>query len=93
MEVGVVTPQKYLGNVIGDLNSRNGQVAGMAELDGKQVIIAFVPVANLFGCIFTLKHMTRGGATCTMAFSHYEQVPPALGPGDDTFPPAIGMRA
>lgn len=93
MEVGVVTPQKYLGDVIGDLNSRHGQVAGMDEIDGRQVIIAFVPVANLLGYIHTLKHMTRGRATCTMAFSHYEQVPPARGPDDDTFPPAIGMRA
>jgi elongation factor G len=93
MEVGVVTPQKYLGDVVGDLNSRHGQVTGMDELAGKQVIIAFVPVANLFGYIYTLKHMTRGGATCTMAFSHYEQVPPARGPDDDNFPPAIGMRA
>lgn len=93
MEVGVVTPQKYLGNVVGDLNSRHGQVTGMDEIDGRQVIIAFVPVANLFGYIHTLKHMTRGGATCTMAFSHYEQVPLHRGPDDDTFPPAIGMRA
>jgi elongation factor G len=93
MEVGVVTPQKYLGNVIGDLNSRHGQVTGMDGLNGMQVIIAFVPVANLFGYIYTLKHMTRGGATCTMAFSHYEQVPPAIGPDDDNFPPAVGMRA
>ena len=93
MEVGVVTPQKYLGDVIGDLNSRHGQVTGMDELGGMQVIIAFVPVANLFGYIYTLKHMTRGRATCTMTFSHYEQVPPYRGPDDDSFPPAIGMRA
>ena len=93
MEVGIVTPQKYLGDVIGDLNSRHGQVAGMDKLDGMQVIIAFVPVANLFGYIDTLKHMTRGRATCTMTFSHYEQVPPGCGPDDDNFRPAVGMRA
>jgi elongation factor G len=93
MEVGVVTPQEYMGDVVGDLNSRHGQVTGMDKIDGRQVIVAFVPVANLFGYDHTLKHMTRGRATCTMTFSHYEPVPPARGPGDDTFPPAIGMRA
>ena len=61
--------------------------------DDLQVITAFVPLANLFGYISTLRHMTRGGATYTMAFSHYEQVPPYRGPDDDNFPPAIGMRA
>jgi elongation factor G len=93
MEVGVVTPQKYLGEVVGDLNSRHGQVTGMDDINGKQVIIAFVPLANLFGYSNTLMRMTHGGATYTMTFSHYEQVPPVRGPDDDNFPPAIGMRA
>jgi len=93
MKVEVATPQEHMGDVIGDLNSRRGQVTGMDAQDCLQVIAAFVPLARLFGYPSTLRHMTRGGATCTMAFSHYEQVPPARGPDDDNFPPAIGMRA
>ena len=65
----------------------------MDAQDGLQVITAFVPLAKLFGYPSTLSYMTQGGARLTMAFSHYEQVPPALDPDDDNFPPAIGMRA
>jgi len=93
MKVAVATPEDHMGDVVGGLNSRRGQVTGMDARDGLQVITAFVPLAKLFGYPWTLRHMTRGGATCTMTFSHYEQVPPAVGPDDDTFPPAVGMRA
>lgn len=93
MKVEVATPDDHMGDVIGDLNSRRGQVTGMDAQDDLQVITAFVPLAKLFGYPSTLRHMTQGRARCTMAFSHYEQVPPALGPDDDTFPPAVGMRA
>ena len=83
-----------MGDVIGDLNSRRGQVTGMDARDGLQVITAFVPLANLFGYPSTLRSHDAGSAPrFTMAFSHYEQVPPAVGPDDDNFPPAIGMRA
>ena len=93
MKVEVATPEDHMGDVIGDLNRRRGQVTGMDAQDGLQVITAFVPLAKLFGYPSTLRYMTQGGARFTMAFSHYEQVPPALGPDDDNFPPAIGMRA
>jgi elongation factor G len=93
MKVEVATPQEHMGDVIGDLMSRYGQVTGMDVRDNLQVITAFVPVANLFGYPSTLRSMTQGSARFAMAFSHYEQVPPALGPDDDNFPPAIGMRA
>jgi elongation factor G len=93
IKVEVATPEEHLGDVVGDLNRRRGQVTGMDTQDGLQVITAFVPLSKLFGYPSTLRHMTQGGARVTMAFSHYEQVPPALGPDDDTFPPAIGMRA
>lgn len=93
MKVEVATPEEHMGDVIGDLNSRRGQLNGMEPRDGLQVITAFVPLAKLFGYPWTLSHMTQGRARCTMAFSHYEQVPPAIGPDDDTFPPAVGMRA
>ena len=93
MKVDVATPQEYMGDVIGDLNLRRGQVTGMEPRDGMQVITAFVPLSNMFGYIHTLSHMTRGGATHTIAFSHYEHIPTYRGPDDDNFPPAIGMRA
>ena len=82
-----------MGDVIGDLCSRYGQITGMEPHNGLQMITAFVPLANLFGYPITLSHMTRGGARCAMSFSHYEQIPPYRGPDDDNFPPAVGMRA
>lgn len=57
-----------------------------------QLVAALVPLARLFGYLTTLKHMTRGRAKLMMAYSHYEQVPPALPGGDDTFPQAAALR-
>jgi len=94
MIVMVLTPQEHLGDVIGDLNGRRGQVQGMDSRGTMQEIRALVPCSSMFGYISTLRSMTRGSAQCMMAFSHYEQVPPAYrGPDDDNFPPAVGMRA
>lgn len=94
MSVMVLTPQEHMGDVIGDLNSRRGQVQGMDPRGIMQEISAVVPLSCMFGYITTLRAMTRGAVQYMMAFSHYEQVPPAYrGPDDDTFPPAIGMRA
>jgi elongation factor G len=94
MLVRVLTPQEYLGVVIGDLHSRRGLVIGMDQRDDKQEISVRVPLANLFGHISTLRSMTRGSAQCTMTFGHYEQLwPNRPDDGGDTFPPAVGMRA
>lgn len=93
MHVTVLTPQAHMGDVIGSLNSRRGQVTGMEPSDGLEAITAFVPLANLFGYIPALSDLTQGRASCTMTYSHYEQVPPSVDPGDDNFPPAVGMRA
>ncbi|HKP27195.1 MAG TPA: hypothetical protein VJV39_25225 [Dongiaceae bacterium] len=93
MIVMVLTPQDYLGEVIGDLNSRRGQVQGMEPRGPMQEIIAMVPLSNMFGFFLTLRSKTRAAVQCMMTYSHYEQVPPAIGPSDGTFPPAIGMRA
>jgi elongation factor G len=93
MFVVVLTRPKYMGDVIGDLSSRRGQVNGTERLGRFQVIAALVPLTNLFGYDSTLKSMTRGTATYTMEFDHYEQVLPARDGDDDTFPPAIGKRA
>jgi elongation factor G len=75
MKVEVVTPEEYMGDVIGDLNSRRGQISGMDQRGNARVVNAMVPLANLFGYVNTLRSMTQGRAQFTMIFDHYEQVP------------------
>ncbi|HWT97627.1 MAG TPA: elongation factor G, partial [Terriglobales bacterium] len=77
MKVEVVTPEDYMGDCIGDLNSRRGQVQGMDSRGNARVITAMVPLANMFGYVNTLRSMTQGRAQYTMTFDHYEQVPQA----------------
>jgi elongation factor G len=78
MRVEVVTPDDYMGDVIGDLNSRRGQVTGMDSRGNARVIDAMVPLANMFGYVNTLRSMSQGRAQYTMHFDHYEQVPEAV---------------
>ena len=78
MRVEVVTPDEYLGDVIGDLNSRRGQITGMDTRGNARVIDAMVPLANMFGYVNTLRSMSQGRAQYTMHFDHYEQVPQAV---------------
>ncbi len=78
MKVEVVTPEEYLGGVIGDLNSRRGHVHGTDTRGNAQVVTAMVPLANMFGYVNTLRSMTQGRAQYTMQFDHYEQVPQAI---------------
>ena len=75
MKVEVVTPEDYLGDVIGDLNSRRGQVTGMDQRGNARVVNALVPLANMFGYVNTLRSMSQGRAQFSMVFDHYEQVP------------------
>jgi len=75
MKVEVVTPEDYMGDVIGDLNSRRGQIQGTESRGIAQVVNAFVPLANMFGYVNTLRSMSQGRAQYTMQFDHYEQVP------------------
>ena len=75
MKVEVVTPEDYMGDIIGDLNSRRGQVGGMDQRGNARVISAMVPLANMFGYVNTLRSMSQGRAQFTMHFDHYEQVP------------------
>lgn len=75
MKVEVVTPEDYMGDVIGDLNSRRGQVTGMDQRGNARVVNAMVPLANMFGYVNTLRSMSQGRAQFTMTFDHYEQVP------------------
>jgi elongation factor G len=76
--VEVVTPEEYMGDVIGDLNSRRGQVTGMDTRGNARVINAMVPLANMFGYVNNLRSMSQGRAQYTMHFDHYEQVPQAV---------------
>ncbi len=78
MKVEVVTPEEYMGDVIGDLNSRRGMVQDTEPRGNAQVITAMVPLANMFGYINTLRSMSQGRAQYTMQFDHYEQVPQAV---------------
>ena len=75
MDVEVVTPESYMGDVIGDLNSRRGKIQGMEPRAGAQVITAQVPLADMFGYATDLRSKTQGRATYTMQFAHYAQVP------------------
>ncbi len=75
MKVEVVTPEDYLGDVIGDLNSRRGQVQGTDSRGNAQTVDAIVPLANMFGYVNELRSFSQGRAQYTMQFSHYEEVP------------------
>ena len=75
MKVEVVTPEDYMGDVIGDLNSRRGQVQEMSTRGNANVIDAMVPLANMFGYVNNLRSLTQGRANYSMQFDHYEQVP------------------
>ena len=78
MRVEVVTPDDYMGDIIGDLNSRRGNVSGMDTRGNARVIAAMVPLANMFGYVNTLRSMSQGRAQYTMHFDHYERVPRAV---------------
>src|SRR6201999_2682251 len=78
MKVEVVTPDEYMGDVIGDLNSRRGQIQGTETRGNAQVVTAFVPLANMFGYISQLRSFSQGRAQYTMQYDHYEQVPQAV---------------
>jgi elongation factor G len=78
MKVEVVTPEDYVGGVIGDLTSRRGQVRGQESRGNATVINAMVPLANMFGYVNTLRSMSQGRAQFTMQFDHYAQVPQAV---------------
>jgi elongation factor G len=78
MKVEVVTPEEYTGSVIGDLNSRRGQIQGQDMRGNANVVNAMVPLANMFGYVSNLRSMSQGRATFTMQFDHYEQVPSAV---------------
>lgn len=78
MKVEVVTPDDYLGDVMGQITARRGRVEGMENRSGAQVVNAFVPLAEMFGYATTLRSATQGRGTFTMVFDHYEPVPKSI---------------
>ena len=78
MAVEVVTPEEYMGDVIGNINSRRGQIEGMEPRGNAQVIRAKVPLAEMFGYATDVRTMSQGRATYTMQFLHYAEVPHSI---------------
>ena len=78
MKVDIVTPEEYMGDVIGDINSRRGRMEGMELVAGAQIVHCFVPLSEMFGYATSLRSNTQGRATYTMTFDHYEQVPASI---------------
>jgi elongation factor G len=81
MDIEVVTPEEYMGDVIGDLNSRRGKIQSITQRGKAQVIAAQVPLASMFGYATDLRSRTQGRATYTMQFSHYAEVPKSISEG------------
>jgi elongation factor G len=75
MKLEVITPDQNMGDVVGDLNRRRGQVEGMDSKNGAQVVKAKVPLSEMFGYVTQLRTITSGRASSTMEFSHYSEVP------------------
>ncbi len=78
MEVEVVTPEDFMGDVIGNLNSKRGKIKDLSDRSGAKVIRAEVPLLGMFGYSTDLRSATQGRATFTMEFSKYEQIPSAI---------------
>ena len=75
MKVSVIVPDEYMGDVIGDINARRGQIQGTESRSGTQQIDALVPLSNMFGYVNTLRSLSQGRAQFSMVFSHYAEVP------------------
>jgi elongation factor G len=77
--VEVVTPEEYMGSVVGDLNSRRGRIEGMGTRSDAQVVKVTVPLSEMFGYATSLRSLSQGRAIYTMHFSHYDEVPTSVG--------------
>ena len=78
MRVEVTTPEDYMGDVIGDINSRRGRIEGMENVNGSQLIKGYVPLAEMFGYATDLRSKTQGRGAYSMFFDHYEPAPKSL---------------
>ena len=81
MKVEVVTPEDYMGDVIGDLNRRRGQIQGMEDTPAGKTVTAEVPLSEMFGYATNVRSMSQGRATFTMEFAKYMEVPPNIADG------------
>jgi elongation factor G len=93
MKVEVVTPEEFMGYVIGDLFSRRGQIQGMDQRGNARTVDAYVPLSNMFGYYNTLRTMTQKRGSFEMNYYRYEPVPTPPSDDDPRFRPAMGMRA
>jgi elongation factor G len=75
MKMEVVTPEENMGDIVGDLNRRRGQVNNMSDRSGAKIVKADVPLSEMFGYVTTLRTLSSGRATSTMEFSHYAETP------------------
>ena len=75
MKIEVITPEENMGDIVGDLNRRRGQIQGMDDRSGAKVIKGIVPLSEMFGYVTSLRTLSSGRASSTMEFSHYEQAP------------------
>jgi elongation factor G len=78
MRVDVVVPEEYMGDVIGDMNSRRGKIEGMEPRGNMQVVRGFVPLSEMFGYATVLRSRTQGRGTFTMQFNHYDKLPQSI---------------
>ncbi len=76
MKVEVTTPEEFMGAIVGDLNAKRGQIQEMGERGGARLVVAFVPLSEMFGYVTTLRSISQGRANSSMTFDHYEEVPP-----------------
>ena len=93
MDVEVVTPGDFVGSVIGNINSRRGQIRDQQMCGNATVIRAYVPLANMFGYVSDLRRLTAGRGSYEMRYSHYALLPRNVSGGPNDFSPAVGMRA
>ena len=90
MEVEVIVPEEYLGDVIGDLNSRRGKITGILPRKDAQVVEAFVPLSEMFGYATALRSITQGRAIYTMEFNHYDMIPQSI--ADEIIENVVGKK-
>ncbi|HRH64420.1 MAG TPA: elongation factor G, partial [Bacteroidia bacterium] len=91
MKVEVLTPEQNMGDVVGDLNKRRGQIEGMDSRAGSQVVKATVPLSEMFGYVTTLRTITSGRASSTMEFSHFAETPRGI--ADEVIAKVKGKKA
>jgi elongation factor G len=91
MKLEVITPEENMGDIVGDLNRRRGQVSDMSDRNGAKVVKAIVPLSEMFGYVTTLRTLSSGRATSTMEFAHYAETPANI--SEDVIKASKGIQA